>query len=159
MKCISVSRDELLDDLPGHGEVEGPGLLPRRDDLVGREEEAVHPGVPQFHPIAVGDAQLTQCPVQRPTTGYIEHAGDTADIVGLLVDGVEGGITDLGNPEQDTLELETEAGDIPVEVVNIGGLVVGPAPGEEDELTVGVEVVVKLDSVLHWYIVLCTCTL
>ena len=36
----------------------------------------------------------------------------------------------------------------PVEVVNVVWLVVAPAPRQEDELAVGVEVVVELDGVL-----------
>ena len=39
---------ELLNDLLGGHHVEGPGLLRVGDDLAGRQQEAVTPGVPQL---------------------------------------------------------------------------------------------------------------
>ena len=61
---ISQLRHKLLDELPGHGHVEGPDLLSSGYDLCGRKEEAVGPSVPELHSVAVGDAKLSQSPVQ-----------------------------------------------------------------------------------------------
>ena len=62
--------------------MEGPRLLPVGNDLVRREEEAVHPRVSQLHGVAVGDPQLAQCPVQGPATGHVQQAGDAAHLGG-----------------------------------------------------------------------------
>ena len=93
------SGDKFLDDFPGHGEMEGPDLLSSGDDLFRREEEAVSAGVSELHPIAVGDTQLSQSPVQRAPTGNIEHAGNTANLVRLLMNSIESIISSFSNPK------------------------------------------------------------
>ena len=84
---------ELLDDLPGHGEMESPDFLPSGDDLLGGENEPVVAGVPQLHGKAgeggagamsvapVGDAGLAQGPIQGAATCWIQHAGNATNLI------------------------------------------------------------------------------
>ena len=50
----TLKRGEGLDDLPGHGHVEGPHLLAGGDDLLGRQQEAVVARVAELHAVAAG---------------------------------------------------------------------------------------------------------
>ena len=61
--------------------MEGPDLLSSGDDLSGGEEEAIGPRVPELHAVTVGDAQLSQSPVQRAATCNVQKAGNTANLV------------------------------------------------------------------------------
>ena len=74
---------KLPDDLPGHGPVEGPHLPPGVDDLLLGQQEAVATLVAQLHGVAVGDPQLAQRPVQGPTAGHVQQAGDAAHLGGV----------------------------------------------------------------------------
>lgn len=100
---------ELLNDLLGGHHVEGPGLLRVGDDLAGRQQEAVTPGVPQLDtasmdnirvryiysiftfshgplsPVHIGDAGHAEGPVERGAGGCVEDAGDAAGLVILPV--------------------------------------------------------------------------
>ena len=79
-ECKSHLRHKLLDEFPGHGHVEGPDLLSSGYDLCGRKKEAVGPSVPELHGVAVGDAKLSQSPVQWATACNVKKAGDTTNL-------------------------------------------------------------------------------
>ena len=77
--------------------MECPDLLSCRNDLFRWKEEAVSSSVSQLHRVAVGNTQLSQCPVKRASTGNIEHAGNAANLVCLLVNSIESIVTSLCN--------------------------------------------------------------
>ena len=63
--------------------MEGPGLLCVGDDLRGREEEAIGPGVPELDTIDVGDSCHAQGPVQGGPGGHIEDTRDAPSLIEL----------------------------------------------------------------------------
>ena len=65
--------------------MEGPGLLRIRDDLRGREEEAVGPGVPQLDAVHIGDAGHAEGPVQGGPSGHVEDTRNAPSLVELAV--------------------------------------------------------------------------
>ena len=125
---MNVNNRELGPDhqLPDDRGVEGPGLLGCGDDLFSWEEEAVRPGVPELHAGGEEDAGHAVSPVHSAAAGHVQEAGDTPDIVRLAMDSLQLRLT----TDSDLQHL--------VVVVRVSA---GVAPGEEDQLTVAVDIV------------------
>ena len=85
--------------------MERPGFFASRNDLIRGQNEPISTSVTEFHAIGVGNASLPQSPIHGSTRSNIQQTRDTSNIIGFLMNIVQGFVTLKGQSHVDKSTL------------------------------------------------------